>query len=42
MDKLTEYHEDNKPELHVSLEGFEGPLDLLLSLAKRQKVDLKK
>ena len=25
---------------HVNLEGYEGPLDLLLSLAKEQKVDL--
>ena len=25
---------------HVNLDGFEGPLDLLLSLAKEQKVDL--
>ena len=26
--------------LHISLEGFEGPLDLLLSLARKQRVDL--
>lgn len=26
--------------LHVTLEGFEGPLDLLLKLARAQKVDL--
>lgn len=26
--------------LHVALEGFEGPIDLLLSLARDQKVDL--
>ncbi|MBE9606660.1 segregation/condensation protein A [Acetobacteraceae bacterium H6797] len=26
--------------LHISLEGFEGPLDLLLDLARAQKVDL--
>jgi segregation and condensation protein A len=26
----------------VDLEGFEGPLDLLLSLAREQKVDLAK
>ena len=42
MNDLTEYYEDTKPELHVSLDGFEGPLDLLLTLAKSQKVDLKK
>ena len=29
-------------ELIVNLEGFEGPLDLLLSLARDQKVDLTK
>jgi segregation and condensation protein A len=28
--------------LHVSLDGFEGPLDLLLNLARTQKVDLAK
>ena len=27
-------------EFHVQLEGFEGPLDLLLFLARKQKVDL--
>ena len=42
MDQSTEYHMDIKPELYVSLDGFEGPLDLLLTLAKKQKVDLKK
>ncbi|MFZ1814186.1 MAG: ScpA family protein [Rhizobiaceae bacterium] len=28
------------PELNVDVDGFEGPLDLLLELARRQKVDL--
>ena len=42
MNDTTKYYEDLKPELYVSLEGFEGPLDLLLTLAKSQKVDLKK
>ncbi|WP_135469796.1 segregation and condensation protein A [Crenalkalicoccus roseus] len=28
------------PALHLTLEGFEGPLDLLLELARAQKVDL--
>ena len=42
MDQAREYHKDIKPELYVSLDGFEGPLDLLLTLAKKQKVDLKK
>ena len=30
---------DNEPALVVDVEGFEGPLDLLLSLARHQKVD---
>src|SRR6185295_14113809 len=29
-------------ELIVNLEGFEGPLDLLLTLAREQKVDLRR
>jgi segregation and condensation protein A len=29
-------------KLHLALEGFEGPLDLLLDLARAQKVDLAK
>ena len=32
----------NQDDLIVNLEGFEGPLDLLLTLAKSQKVDLMK
>src|SRR5271170_1234969 len=28
------------PAFKVDLDGFEGPLDLLLELARRQKVDL--
>jgi segregation and condensation protein A len=31
---------EGEPELHVDVDGFEGPLDLLLELARRQKVDL--
>ena len=42
MDESTEQNEDTKTDLHVSLDGFEGPLDLLLTLAKNQKVDLRK
>ena len=42
MEELAGHKDDTKPELYVSLDGFEGPLDLLLSLAKNQKVDLKK
>jgi segregation and condensation protein A len=30
------------PALVVDVEGFEGPLDLLLTLARQQKVDLSK
>jgi segregation and condensation protein A len=29
-----------EPTLHVDVDGFEGPLDLLLELVRRQKVDL--
>ncbi len=32
--------EDQQLSLFVNLEGFEGPIDLLLSLARDQKVDL--
>ena len=31
-----------EPAMIVDVEGFEGPLDLLLSLARTQKVDLAK
>ena len=31
-----------EPQLTVDVEGFEGPLDLLLELSRRQKVDLSK
>ncbi len=31
-----------EPKLTVDVEGFEGPLDLLLELSRRQKVDLSK
>ncbi len=33
---------DDEPALVVDVEGFEGPLDLLLALARQQKVDLAK
>jgi segregation and condensation protein A len=33
---------DGEPALVVDVDGFEGPLDLLLELARRQKVDLAK
>ena len=32
----------DEPALIVDVEGFEGPLDLLLMLARQQKVDLSK
>ncbi|WP_083463248.1 segregation and condensation protein A [Prosthecomicrobium hirschii] len=32
--------EDGEPALVVDVDGFEGPLDLLLNLARAQKVDL--
>jgi segregation and condensation protein A len=31
---------EGEPALHIDVDGFEGPLDLLLELARRQKVDL--
>ena len=33
---------ENEPKLRVDVDGFEGPLDLLLELSRRQKVDLAK
>src|SRR3954465_12190289 len=38
---VTERASD-EPALIVDVEGFEGPLDLLLTLARQQKVDLAK
>lgn len=35
-------HNDDEPSLVVDVEGYEGPLDLLLALARQQKVDLHK
>lgn len=44
MDKLwngeTSEHGVSEPSLTVDVDGFEGPLDLLLHLARTQKVDL--
>jgi segregation and condensation protein A len=34
--------ESDEPAFFVDVDGFEGPLDLLLELARRQKVDLAK
>lgn len=33
---------DSEPSLVVDVEGYEGPLDLLLTLARQQRVDLSK
>src|ERR687895_2906347 len=33
---------EGEPALVVDVEGYEGPLDLLLALARNQKVDLAK
>ncbi|MDC1383526.1 segregation/condensation protein A [Candidatus Puniceispirillum sp.] len=38
----TNLKNPNQLTLFVNLDGFEGPIDLLLSLAREQKVDLKK
>jgi segregation and condensation protein A len=39
---LTVDRATDEPALVVDVEGFEGPLDLLLALARQQKVDLSK
>jgi len=41
---VTEFSERaaDEPALVIDVEGFEGPLDLLLTLARQQKVDLAK
>lgn len=39
---MTEAQADAIEAMHVDVEGFEGPLDLLLVLAQRQKVDLRR
>jgi segregation and condensation protein A len=39
---ITTERVGDEPALVVDVEGFEGPLDLLLVLARRQKVDLAK
>ena len=33
---------DNEPAMLVDVDGYTGPLDLLLDLARKQKVDLHK
>ncbi len=39
---LTAERGSDEPALMVDVEGFEGPLDLLLTLSRQQKVDLSK
>lgn len=39
---MTAERGSDEPALVVDVEGFEGPLDLLLTLARQQKVDLAK
>lgn len=39
---LPAEHAEGEPALVVDVEGYEGPLDLLLALARQQKVDLAK
>lgn len=39
-ENLTLDREGESADLVISLDGFEGPIDLLLSLAREQKVDL--
>ncbi len=39
-DEFRVERSDGEPAFTVDLDGFEGPLDLLLELARRQKVDL--
>ncbi len=41
-DKVPEDRFSDDPQFVIDVEGFEGPLDLLLELARRQKVDLAK
>ncbi len=41
-DNASEERSVSDPQLTVDVEGFEGPLDLLLELGRRQKVDLAK
>jgi len=42
MPDIVSQEHDPQLSLFVNLDGFEGPIDLLLSLAREQKVDLGK
>ena len=39
---MSEFNHKNIDILRLSLDGFEGPIDLLLSLARDHKIDLTK
>ena len=39
---LAEDRPADEPALVLDLDGYEGPIDLLLALAREQKVDLAK
>lgn len=41
MDTEFAFNSDEREVLNLDLEGWEGPLDLLLALARNQKVDLR-
>ncbi|WDI30633.1 ScpA family protein [Hyphococcus flavus] len=41
-DKARAQHDDAIDALIVNIEGYEGPLDVLLDLARHQKVDIRK
>jgi len=40
--EIIPLNRSDAPALHLDLDGFEGPIDLLLNLAREQKVDLAK
>ncbi len=42
FERADDERRDDDPALIVGVDGFEGPLDLLLELARRQKVDLQR
>ena len=40
LDQVKSADTNDQLSLFVNLDGFEGPIDLLLSLSREQKVDL--
>src|SRR4051812_3377272 len=40
FDDPVDPHDSSEPALVIDIDGYAGPLDLLLDLARRQKVDL--